>query len=325
MVLDVPDNMYRTMTGQNLQPRPSLANVNEAALMALAQQGNPQFNHAALLEQQVAQQQMQAIAQRKNIEVPKVNFYPSTHPDPRKARRKDIKQAYKLLKPAKRSIFDPRRWFGSPYRYTKDSGVCVVDGCNVKELIEYDNLYARITDEETGRSLWEMYWQNPISGQTEAFLVRSGVTSGRTLKGTYCPEHLHLYHLLCKWEAEEEREAELKPSRFRDKMKRGVSLVTVPVNTLAGNSTPAPPMVQKYEPFFQEIEKDAQKTKGINVWHLPNPQTGNNDITIVQFDMRMFQKEIIEASQPTPAFTAMMNQQPQTTIPPAVEQQAVNQ
>lgn len=325
MVLDVPDNMYRTMTGQNLQPRPSLANVNEAALMALAQQGNPQFNHAALLEQQVAQQQMQAIAQRKNIEVPKVNFYPSTHPDPRKARRKDIKQAYKLLRPAKRSIFDPRRWFGSPYRYTKDSGVCVVDGCNVKELIEYDNLYARITDEETGRSLWEMYWQNPISGQTEAFLVRSGVTSGRTLKGTYCPEHLHLYHLLCKWEAEEEREAELKPSRFRDKMKRGVSLVTVPVNTLAGNSTPAPPMVQKYEPFFQEIEKDAQKTKGINVWHLPNPQTGNNDITIVQFDMRMFQKEIIEASQPTPAFTAMMNQQPQTTMPPAVEQQVVNQ
>ena len=325
MVLDVPDNMYRTMTGQNLQPRPSLANVNEAALMALAQQGNPQFNHAALLEQQAAQQQMQQIAQRKNIEVPKVNFYPSTHPDPRKARRKDIKQAYKLLRPAKRSIFDPRRWFGSPYRYTKDSGVCVVDGCNVKELIEYDNLYARITDEDTGRSLWEMYWQNPISGQTEAFLVRSGVTSGRTLKGTYCPEHLHLYHLLCKWEAEEEREAELKPSRFRDKMKRGVSLVTVPVNTLAGNSTSAPPMVQKYEPFFQEIEKDAQKTKGINVWHLPNPQTGNNDITIVQFDMRMFQKEIIEASQPTPAFTAMMNQQPQTTMPPAVEQQVVNQ
>jgi len=325
MVLDVPDNMYRTMTGQNLQPRPSLANVNEAAIMALAQQGNPQFNHAALLEQQVAQQQMQQIAQRKNIEVPKVNFYPSTHPDPRKARRKDIKQAYKLLRPAKRSIFDPRRWLGSPYRYTKDSGVCVVDGCNVKELIEYDNLYARITDEETGRSLWEMYWQNPISGQTEAILVRSGVTSGRTLKGTYCPEHLHLYHLLCKWEAEEEKEAELKPSRFRDKMKRGVSLVTVPVTSLAGNSAPSPSIVQKYEPFFQEIEKDAQKTKGINVWHIPNPQTGNNDITIVQFDMRMFQKEIIEASQPTPAFTAMMNQQPQTIIPPAVEQQAVNQ
>ena len=32
----------------------------------------------------VAQQQMQAMGQQKNLEVPKVNFYPSTHPDPRK-------------------------------------------------------------------------------------------------------------------------------------------------------------------------------------------------------------------------------------------------
>ena len=29
------------------------------------------------------------------------------------------------------------------------------------------------------------------------------------MRGTYCPEHLHLYHLLCKWEAEEEKEAEI--------------------------------------------------------------------------------------------------------------------
>ena len=33
-----------------------------------------------------------------------VNFYPSRHPDPRKARKKDIKQARALLKPSKRSI-----------------------------------------------------------------------------------------------------------------------------------------------------------------------------------------------------------------------------
>ena len=151
-LLDVPDNMYRTVTGTPLQTQ-SLSHLNEAAMMAMAQQGNPQFNQAAIIEQATAQQQMQQLATQKNLEVPKVNFYPSNHPDPRKARRQDIKQAYKLLRPTKRSIFDPRRWLGSPYRYTKDSGVCVVDGCNVKELIEYDNLYSRITDEETGRSL----------------------------------------------------------------------------------------------------------------------------------------------------------------------------
>jgi hypothetical protein len=73
----------------------------------LATQGNEQLNQAALAEMMAAQQGMQQIAEAQNIEVPKVNFYPSTHPDPRKARRKDIKQAYKLLQPAKRSRLSP--------------------------------------------------------------------------------------------------------------------------------------------------------------------------------------------------------------------------
>ena len=37
------------------QQQPNLGEVNEATLMALAQQGNPQFTHAALLEQAAAQ------------------------------------------------------------------------------------------------------------------------------------------------------------------------------------------------------------------------------------------------------------------------------
>lgn len=320
-LLDVPDNMYRTVTGMPLQTQ-SLSHLNEAAMMAMAQQGNPQFTQAAIIEQATAQQQMQAMATQQNLEVPKVNFYPSNHPDPRKARKKDIKQAYKLLKPTKRSIFDPRRaFFWSNYRYNKDSGTCVVDGCDCKKLIQYDNLYARITDEETGKSLWEMYWQNPISGQTEAFLARSGVTSGRTMRGTYCPEHLHLYHLLCKWEAEQEREDEMKPSRFRDKVKKGVSIVTVPVAAVQSNEPPLPELVQKYEPFFQEIEKDSTRTKGINVWHIPDPETGMNNITLIGFDMRMFQKEAQEQAIATQqAFNTVLNQQAQTLNPaPSVQ------
>ena len=50
-----------------------------------------------------------------------------------------------------------------------------------------------------------MYWQNPITGEPEAFVARENVTSGRKLRGTYCPEHLHLYHLLVKWEKEQEK------------------------------------------------------------------------------------------------------------------------
>ncbi len=58
------------------QPQPNLAQVNEATIMALSQQGNPGFTHAALLEQAAAQQQMQRMAAERNIEVPKVNFTP---------------------------------------------------------------------------------------------------------------------------------------------------------------------------------------------------------------------------------------------------------
>ena len=301
----------------------SIGQMNEAALMAMAQQGNPQFTHAALLEQQAAQQQMQRVAMEKNIEVPKVNFYPSRHADPRKARRQDIKQAYKLLRPTKRSILDPRRlFFWSNYRYNKDTGTCCIDGCNVKELIQYDNLYARICDEDTGKSLWELYWQNPITGEPEAFVAREGVTSGRKMRATYCPEHLHLFHLLRKWEEQEEAEAEMKPSRFRDKMRKGVSLVSVPVATLAGTETgPQHPLVDKYEPFFAEIMADSRRSKGITVQFYANPETEENDLTVITFDNRMFQKELLDMKTPTQAFqevlmqqAAQMQQQPPPTL-----------
>tara|TARA_R100000278_G_scaffold28677_1_gene26112 strand:+ start:1476 stop:2414 length:939 start_codon:yes stop_codon:yes gene_type:complete len=291
-------------------PQQSLGVVNEAHLMALAAQGNPQLNRAALMEQAVAQQQMQEIAQQKNLEVPKVNFYPSTHADPRKARRKDIRQAYKLLRPAKRNILSPARLLGSKYLYNKQTHVCVVDGCNCSELIQHDNLYARICDEDTGRSLWEMYWQNPVTGEPSAFLAMDRVTSGRRMRGTYCPEHLHLYHLLCKWEAEQEKENEMQPSRFKDKVKRGVSIVTVPVSTMKRDEIPVPEMLAKYEPFFELLERDSRVTKGININHYTNPMTGLNDITTVTFDLRIFQDELAKMQQPTPAFQQIINQQP---------------
>ena len=77
-LLDVPDDMYRTITRAPMQTQ-SLSSLNEAAMMAMAQQGNPQFTQAAIMEQATAQQ-MQQLAAQKNLEVPKVNFY-LNHPD----------------------------------------------------------------------------------------------------------------------------------------------------------------------------------------------------------------------------------------------------
>ena len=296
------------------QAQPNLGQVNEATIMALSQQGNPGFTHAALLEQAAAQQQMQRMAAERNIEVPKVNFYPSRHANPVKARKQDIKQAYRLLKPTKRSIVDPRRWGWGNYRYNKDTAVCCVDGCNVMELIQHDNLYARISDDETGQTLWDLYWKNPVTGEPEAFIAREGVTSGRNMRATYCPEHLHLYHLLVKWEAEQDREDEMRPSRFRDKVRKGVSIVSIPVSA-AVSTSPSHPMLKKYEPFFAEIMADSRQTKGIYVHFITNPDTGVNDITTITFDNRMFEKELLEMAQPTQAFQDVLNQQAQVMQP----------
>ncbi len=268
----------------------SLANMSQAHIMALGQQGNA--SHEQLLEMQAAQQGMKQMAEKQNIEVPKVNFYPSRHPDPRKARKQDIRQARKLLTPTKRSIFNPLRWiWGMKYRYNRQSNLCVIDGTNCEELIKYDNLYAKITDEETGKSLWDLYWRNPVTQTPEPFVARENVTNGRKMKGTYCPEHLHLYHLLCKWEAEADKDHNKTKTGMKEMLKKGVSTVAVPISIVKKKDN-TPIFLKKYEPFFQELEKDSKSQSGISILHYRNPETKINDVTMIVFDLRLFQQEM---------------------------------
>ncbi len=121
----------------------------------------------------------------------------------------------------------------------------------------------------------------------------------------------------------------MRPNRFRDKVRKGVSIVSVPVAAVAGASTSIPhPLISKYEPFFAEISVDARKSKGITMQHYANPVTGENDITTITFDMRMFQQELLEMAQPTQAFQEVLNQQAQSIQPtplPSELQQEVPQ
>ena len=82
-----------------------LGNQTQNDLLRLAAQTNMPL---AQLQQQAA---VQGAMQQQSgvIEVPQVNFYPSRHANPVKARRQDIKQAYRLLKPTKRPLLSPRR------------------------------------------------------------------------------------------------------------------------------------------------------------------------------------------------------------------------
>ena len=274
----------------------NLANMSDAHLIALGQQGNA--SHEQLLEMQAAQQAMADAATKQNIEVPKVNFYPSRNPDPRKARKQDIKQARRLLTPTKRAWYNPLRWmWGRKFRYNRQTNLCVVDGCNCEELIKYDNLYAKICDEETGKSLWDLYWRNPVTQTPEPFVAREQVTNGRKMKGTYCPEHLHLYHLLCKWEAEADKDHSKTKLGMKEMVKKGVSTIAVPISIIKKKDN-TPEMLKKYEPFFVELEKDSKSQPGISLLHYKNPETGINDVTMIVFDLRLFQQEIL-AQQPT--------------------------
>ena len=258
-----------------------LGNQTQTDLLRLAAQTNMPL--AQMQQQAAAQAAMQQ--QAGVVEVPQVNFYPSRHANPTKARRQDIKQAYKLLKPTKRGFFSPRRWFfGGKYRYNTNTMRCVIDGCDVENLIRLaGNIYDQIVDDDTGKSLWDLYFHNPVTGEPEAFVAREGVTSGRKLRGTYCPEHLHLYHMLTKWEREEEAEQEAKGGTLKAKLKKGVSVVAVPIQTIKKKDN-TPPQLQNYQPFFKMLERD-----NVPVMHMTNAATGANDITLIVFDMRQFQ------------------------------------
>ena len=101
-------------------------------------------------------------------------------------------------------------------------------------------------------------------------------------------------------------------------------MVTVPVSAVTGGQTgPVHPLITKYEPFFAEISADVRTSKGITMQHYVNPVSGDNDITTITFDMRMFQKELLDMTKPNIPFQDVLNQQAQTINPPPTIPEAV--
>lgn len=269
-------NPFGQTAGQPLAAQTSQQMLNVAA--------NSQVPLSQLQQMAQAQNMMQDAAMQRHIEIPKVNFYPSNHANPKKARKADIRQAYKLLAPTKRSIFSPRRyWFGGKYAFVGDATKCCVDGCDIDELLRAaGNVYEMIKDDETGTSLFDEYFKDPVTGAPQAFQARENVTNGRLLRATYCPEHLHLYHLLTKWERAELEEESGSTSSLKSKLNKGVSMVTVPVAGLAMRDN-TPPALAPYEPFFNMVKQD-----NIPVVRLKNA-AGQDEQVIVIFDMKQFQ------------------------------------
>ena len=139
-----------------------------------------------------------------------------------------------------------------------------------------------IKDEDTGESLYDLYFKDPVTGAPQAFQAREHVTSGRLLRGTYCPEHLHLYHLLTKWEKAEQEEESGTTSSLKTKLNKGVSMVTVPVTGFAMKDN-TPPQLAPYEPFFNMLKQD-----NIPVVRIKDAMKRDKQVIVI-FDMEQFQ------------------------------------
>ena len=202
-----------------------------------------------------------------NDMVATVDFALSEHPNPKKARRQNIKRAIKALKPTKRKFFSPKRyWFGGKFAYVKPFQ-CAVDGMNCTNC-DYGDLF-------------DQYFRDPYSMQVVPFKAWSGVfkNKGRQLDSTLCPQHMMLYHNLQEWLEQEDAEAD--PNVFTRLAKRGVAFV--PIKRSREEETEHP-LIVKWTPVFIEAQKD-----GIPIQHYTNPVTGENDLTILIFDNRLLQ------------------------------------
>ena len=122
--------------------------------------------------------------------MPVIEFTFSTHPDPVKARKQNIKKALQTLKPVKRLT----GFFG--YKYANAPFRCVVTGVDCRNM-DYGDLF-------------NQYFRDPATMQPRPFRPWSGVTEGkgRQLNGTYCPQAMQLYHLLQEWMEQEAQEDE---------------------------------------------------------------------------------------------------------------------
>ena len=197
-----------------------------------------------------------------NDVVTQVDFRLSDHPNPRKARKRNIKSAMKALKPNKRFILTPKRWYRGKFRHTKPHE-CVIDGIECMNM-DYGDLF-------------DEYFRDPVTLEVSPFVPTAGVLPGRgrDLKGTYCPQHMMLYHNLMEWIEQEEEE---DPGFFTKMAKKGVAFVPI--------IRPPPqtehPLIVKWTPIFQEALKD-----GIQILHYKNPVSKQNDITMLVFDNRV--------------------------------------
>ena len=184
--------------------------------------------------------------------VPVVEFDFSDHPDPDKARKRNIKAAIKALKPTKRWYTLPGTGLvplfgtGLRYRYIQPYQCCI-DGSDCRHQ-DYGDLWDEYMTDGKGNVIPVRPWSGVLYGR------------GSQLPSSLCPQHLQLYHLLLQWIQQEEHEHD--KGFFKRMKKKGVAFVPV---IKKKSTTPTHPLIEKWTPVFEEARKD-----GIQIQHYQN-------------------------------------------------------
>lgn len=214
--------------------------------------------------------------------MPNVRFQFDDDPDPYKRRRKNMKRALKVLKPAR------SKW--PPWGFKFDlNGQCSVTGADLRALgfEAYDkalldpHTYQPLED---GRTLMSEFFQDHITGKAITFSAQSRVDSGIPLRSSYCPGLLQVYWLYTQWRYEEQMENQGRASSFL--RSRGIEMKPLRRKKKAANGF-RPQLVDELEPFY--VKCKMHEGRGVRIAEHSDPNTGEVDyvhITLCLREMR---------------------------------------
>jgi hypothetical protein len=222
---------------------------------------------------------LRGIMDYTSVYYPRVRFTPDADPDPKLRRKKNIKAVSKILRPARHPIFPFIARFNNP-------GQCCVTGIRL-ETLGPDAFSARLIDADTmtptedGRTLFDEFFTDNLTGQPRAFTAFSRIDSGTPLRSSYSPELLQLYWLYSQWKEQEMMENINEESGSLWKRK-GIKLIPMQKTS---TDEPRPELVEQLEPFFQLCQK--HEGKGVTTSQYSNPVSKEVDLVTITLDLRV--------------------------------------
>jgi len=217
-------------------------------------------------------------AQSGSIYYPQVNFSFDNNPDPHLRRRMNIKEARKILRPARNPmmLWLIPRW--------NEIGQCCVTGIRLQSLgseafnrplLDPDTM----TPIEDDRTLFTEFFVDALTGNPRAFTPLMNVDSGAPLRSSYSPELLQLYWLFTQWKEQEQMETLAEDSNSLWKRKR-IKLVPMQRKKKIENR---PALVEQLAPFYEIC---LQNQDVIKITEFTNPDTNEVDICQIHLDLR---------------------------------------